>query len=88
VSPLDSNNPGVVVQKPKSDIYTTMLFLSFIAIVIACLCLWLEMRAYNMDIKANEGRVGVQSLESRVESLAALDVGFSARGAPALDSRL
>jgi hypothetical protein len=58
VSPLDSNNPqGVVVQKPKSDVYTTMLFLSFIAILIACLCLWLEMRAYNMDIKANEARV-------------------------------
>jgi hypothetical protein len=57
VSPLDSNNPGVVVQKPKSDVYTTMLFLSFIAILIACLCLWLEMRSYNMDIKATEGRV-------------------------------
>ncbi len=51
MSPLDSNNPGVVVQKPKPDVYTTMLFLSFIAILIACLCLWLEMRAYNMDIK-------------------------------------
>ena len=57
MSPLDSNNPGVVVQKPKSDVYTTMLFLSLIAIVIACLCLWLEMRSYNMDIKAAEGRV-------------------------------
>lgn len=58
MSPLDSNNPqGVVVQKPRSDIYTTMLFLSFIAIVIACLCLWLEMRTYNMDIKASEAQV-------------------------------
>jgi len=59
VSPLDSNNPaGVVVQKPRSNVYTTMLFLSFIAIIIVCLCLWLEMQAYNMDIKAAEGRVG------------------------------
>ena len=58
MSPLDSNNPaGVVVQKPKSNVYTTMLFLSFIAICIACLCLWLEMRAYNMDIKATEAQV-------------------------------
>jgi hypothetical protein len=73
VSPLDSNNPGVVVQKPKSDVYTTMLFLSLIAIIIACLCLWLEMRAYNMDIKANEARVGVDRPESRVQSVAALD---------------
>ena len=73
MSPLDSNNPGVVVQKPKSDVYTTMLFLSLIAIIIACLCLWLEMRAYNMDIKANEARVGVDRQESRVQSVAALD---------------
>lgn len=58
MSPLDSNNPaGVVVQKPRSNVYTTMLFLSFIAIIIACLCLWLEMRSYNMDIKATEGRL-------------------------------
>jgi hypothetical protein len=58
VSPLDSNNPqGVVVQKPRSDIYTTLLFLSFIAIVIACLCLWLEMRTYNFDFKASEAQV-------------------------------
>jgi hypothetical protein len=75
VSPLDSNNPGVVVQKPKSDVYTTMLFLSFIAIIIACLCLWLEMRAYNMDIKANEARVGsLVRPDSEIQSIAALDV--------------
>jgi hypothetical protein len=70
VSPLDSNNPGVVVQKPKADVYTTMLFLSFIAIIIACLCLWLEMRAYNMDIKAN---VKLQTPGSTVQSLATLE---------------
>jgi hypothetical protein len=74
VSPLDSTNPqGVVVQKPKSDIYTTMLFLALIAIIIACLCLWLEMRSYNMDIKGTEGRVtsgamlSVEQLEMPVE---------------------
>lgn len=86
MSPLDSNNPGVVVQKPKSDVYTTMLFISFIAIIIACLCLWLEMRSYNMDIKANEGRVTVGRVErpeSRVESQIAL-----VRPSLALDSRL
>jgi hypothetical protein len=62
VSPLDSSNPqGVVVQKPRSDVYTTMLFLSLLAILIACLCLWLEMRAYNMDIKATEAKVASAS---------------------------
>lgn len=68
MSPLDSNNPGVVVQKPKSDVYTTMLFLSFIAIIIACMCLFLEMRAYNNDIKANEARVAAGAMLS-VEDL-------------------
>ncbi len=68
MSPLDSNNPGVYVQKPKSDVYTTMLFLAFIAISIAILCLYLEMRAYNMDIKAAEGRVTAGAMLS-VEDL-------------------
>jgi hypothetical protein len=45
-----------------------MLFLSLIAIIIGCLCLWLEMRAYNMDIKANEGRVTTGAMLS-VEQL-------------------
>ncbi len=58
MSPLDSNNPqGVVVQKPRSDVYTTLLFLSLIAILVAILCLWLEMRTYNMDIKASDAQV-------------------------------
>ena len=87
MSPLDSNNPGVVVQKPKSDVYTSMLFLAFIAIVIACLCLWLEMRAYNMDIKANEARVSVSSLE-RVHPGQIRIASMAARPIPALDSRL
>ena len=65
MSPLDSTNPqGVVVQKPKSDVYTTMLFLALIAIIIAILCLYLEMRSYNMDIKASEGRVSAGAMLS------------------------
>jgi hypothetical protein len=36
VSPLDSvNQPGVVVQKPKADVYTVMLCLSLAAILLA-----------------------------------------------------
>ena len=87
MSPLDSNNPGVVVQKPKSDVYTTMLFLAFISIIIACLCLWLEMRAYNMDIKANEARVSV-SAAKRSDAGQARIASRTARSYPALDSRL
>jgi hypothetical protein len=42
---------GVVVEKPKADIYTVMLILSFVAIVIACACLYAEMKAYDMILK-------------------------------------
>jgi hypothetical protein len=43
---------GVVVEKPKADIYTVMLILSFVAIVIGCLCLYGEMNSYGFDLKA------------------------------------
>jgi hypothetical protein len=42
----------VVVEKPKANIYTVLLILSFIAIVIGCLCLYLEMQAYNFEVEA------------------------------------
>ncbi|MBX3411367.1 MAG: hypothetical protein KF708_01525 [Pirellulales bacterium] len=47
---------GVYVQKPKADIYTVMLAIALVAILVACVCLFLEMRAYNYDIKATEGK--------------------------------
>lgn len=37
---------GVVVQKPKTNVYTMMLILSLIAIVTACILLWLELSTY------------------------------------------
>jgi hypothetical protein len=43
---------AVVVEKPKADIYTVMLILAFVAIVIACACLYGEMKAYDMNFKA------------------------------------
>jgi len=46
--------PGVPVQKPKSNIYTMMLFLSLIALGLAITMLCLEMQKYNWDFKANE----------------------------------
>ncbi len=45
---------GVVVEKPRANIYTAMLVLAFVAIVIGCVCLYLEMKAYDFDFK---GRV-------------------------------
>ncbi len=43
---------GVVVEKPKANIYTALLVLSFVAIVIGCLCLYAEMSAYEFNFKA------------------------------------
>jgi hypothetical protein len=43
---------AVVVEKPKADIYTVMLILSFVALVIGCLCLYGEMNSYGFNIKA------------------------------------
>ena len=36
----------IIVQKPRSNVYTMMLILSFIALLVACLVLWLEIEAY------------------------------------------
>jgi len=43
---------GVVVEKPKANIYTVLLVLSFIAIVIGCLCLYGELSVYDFKTKA------------------------------------
>jgi hypothetical protein len=48
----DAATRGVVVEKPKANIYTVLLILSFVAIVIGCLCLYGEMKAYDFDFKA------------------------------------
>ena len=37
---------GVVVQKPRSNIYTMMLILSLFAIVAACVILYMELGSY------------------------------------------
>jgi hypothetical protein len=44
---------GVVVEKPKANIYTVLLVLSFAAIVIGCLCLMGEMAQYGPGVPWN-----------------------------------
>lgn len=44
-----AGGPGVFVQKPKSDIYTVLLGISLAAILMAILCLGLELRANSQD---------------------------------------
>ena len=49
MSPQDSSSlgpSGVIVEKPRSNIYTVMLILSLLAICTACVLLWLELSSY------------------------------------------
>ncbi len=43
---------GVVVEKPKADIYTVLIALSFVAVLIACIMLSLEMSQYDWEFTA------------------------------------
>ncbi|MEM8865779.1 MAG: hypothetical protein AAGF31_09585 [Planctomycetota bacterium] len=37
---------GVIVQKPKTNIYTVMLIVSLVAMIMACVFLYLEIGEY------------------------------------------
>lgn len=55
MSPPDLNdaNRGVVVQKPKTDVYTWLLLVALFAIIMACVCLYIEFGVrYAGDMKA------------------------------------
>lgn len=45
---LSSASPprGVIVQKPKTNIYTVMLIIAFVMMILACIFLWLEVGEY------------------------------------------
>ena len=45
MSPRSSSSGGPY-RKPRADVYTWMLLLAFVAIVIACICLYLEVADY------------------------------------------
>ena len=55
MSQLDSNlaDPeaprGVLVRKPRTNIYTVMLIIAFVAMCLACLFLYLEKLEYSSD---------------------------------------
>ena len=38
---------NVVVQKPRSNVYTMLLILTLIAIITACVLLFLELQSYD-----------------------------------------
>ncbi|MGH7138727.1 MAG: hypothetical protein ACREHD_23520 [Pirellulales bacterium] len=50
---LTDINRGIVVQKPKSDVYTWLLLVALFAIILACICLWIEFGVrYGADYNA------------------------------------
>ena len=44
------------VQKQKANVYTMMLIFSFLALVLACVLMYLELDRYGHDLKAKEYR--------------------------------
>lgn len=70
----DMTNPqGIVVQKPRWDVYTTMLVIAFVAVLTAIILLALEMKEYNFETKAN---VQISSLDrpAAVERMAESEI--------------
>ncbi len=52
MAPLDSNNSsGGPYRKPRADLYTVLLILALIAILLAIICLYLEMKMYDFEFK-------------------------------------
>jgi hypothetical protein len=49
-APAPAPTRGVVVEKPKANIYTVMLSLAFVALLIGCLMLYFEMNAYEWKL--------------------------------------
>jgi hypothetical protein len=47
----------VFVEKPKANVYTVMLVVSFVALLTGCLVLCGEMAEYDWDIKAAAAKV-------------------------------
>ncbi len=49
---LDSNNnSGGPYRKPRADLYTVLLILALVAILLAILCLYFEMKMYDFKFK-------------------------------------
>ena len=59
---LKSAKGGVLVHKPRSNVYTVMLVLALLAIIVGCVFLWLELQTYEGQIQPPPnvmGAVGV-----------------------------
>ncbi|NIL97383.1 MAG: hypothetical protein GTO53_07190 [Planctomycetales bacterium] len=50
----EQNGQEGAVQKQKASVYTMMLICSFLALVLACLLMYLELRRYDFDMEAEK----------------------------------
>ena len=66
MSPRDSNSPGLLA---SINVYTVMLAVAFLAIVLGCVLLSMELGRYKWNIKAK----GVAQIASPTAVAAALD---------------
>jgi hypothetical protein len=74
---------GVYVLKQSANIYTMLLILSFIFVLIGCLFLFLEMKAYDLTIKVPpDAKAPTQASWSPASGLryANLELGSPDRG--------
>jgi hypothetical protein len=49
----------MMVPQAKNDVYTGLLAISLVAIIIAIVCLLLEMRMFDWDFRAKDARAAV-----------------------------
>jgi hypothetical protein len=49
----------MMVPQAKNDVYTGLLAISLVAILIAIVCLLLEMRTFDWDFRAKDARAAV-----------------------------
>jgi len=55
--PQSTDKGGVKVAKPRPDVYTVLLGIALGAILLAIICLAMELSRYNWDYKATTVRV-------------------------------
>ncbi len=68
MSLVDLNQPdssrSAVFLKQSANIYTMMLILSFLAVAIGCLFMFLEMKSYDLNVKVPPDAKSPQALYS------------------------
>jgi hypothetical protein len=62
---MDPVAPARQFRKPKADVYTMMLVASLIAIILAIVCLYAEMKDYDFDFKSAPRPASAPAVETQ-----------------------